>query len=148
MVLWRISNHATLEGLGGLAASARWHSMGRPIVYLAESPAGAVVERLVHLEVTLDQLPKTYQLIKVEAPDAVGLPAIAENLKEGWQDDLLLTRTTGDAWLARNDSALLRVPSAILPETFNVLLNPRHGDAGRLSVQWSKAFPWDERLLR
>jgi RES domain-containing protein len=147
MWLWRVSNNATLEGLGGLVASARWHTKGRLIVYLAESPAGAVVERLVHLEVTLDQLPKTYQLIQVDVPDGLGLPSIAKTLPDGWQHDLLASRTIGDEWLARNDSALLRVPSALLPETFNVLLNPRHGDVAQVNILWSRMFPRDERLL-
>ena len=64
MFLWRISNHAALDGRGGLLAGARWHMAGQPIVYLAESPAGSLLEVLVHLELDLDNLPKSFKLSK------------------------------------------------------------------------------------
>ncbi|MGB9409097.1 MAG: RES family NAD+ phosphorylase, partial [Terracidiphilus sp.] len=47
--LWRISNYVDLSGEGGLTASARWHTKGKPVVYLADSPAGAMLERIVHM---------------------------------------------------------------------------------------------------
>ena len=70
MFLWRISNHSALDGRGGLYAPARWHSQGHPVVYLATSPAGALVEVLVehvgeHLApsaaVLVDGMPTTEQ---------------------------------------------------------------------------------------
>ena len=69
MFLWRISNHSTLDGRGGLHAAARWHSQGYAIVYLAASPAGALVEVLVHLELDPQRLPASYRMLKAEAPD-------------------------------------------------------------------------------
>ncbi|MFL6462844.1 MAG: RES domain-containing protein, partial [Bryobacteraceae bacterium] len=50
LVLWRISNHADLAGIGGLRCSARWHSQGHRVVYLAWSPSAALIEAMVHLE--------------------------------------------------------------------------------------------------
>ena len=58
MFLWRISNHRTLDGRGGLETSARWHTLGRPVVYLAESVASALLEVLVHLELSPVGLPR------------------------------------------------------------------------------------------
>ena len=78
MLLWRISNYATLEGAGGLLASARWHTQGRSIVYLGETPAGALTEALVHLELDLADLPKTYKLLKAEAPEDLAVRTITE----------------------------------------------------------------------
>jgi RES domain-containing protein len=149
MFLWRISNHATLDGRGGLAASARWHSEGRPLVYLAESPAGALVEALVHLELNPAHLPKSYRLLKAQAPDGLSMKAIrgADLQNVNWVQDQITTRTIGDEWLASKNSAMLRVPSAIVPETFNILLNPEHTDAAQVQVQWHSEYPWDERLL-
>jgi RES domain-containing protein len=145
--LWRISNHETLDGRGGLLASARWHTRGRPIVYLAATPAGALVEALVHLELKPDQLPKSYQLMKAEAPD--DLPKMHFSaLSEDWRHNETASRTLGDEWLAQNQTALLEVPSAILPETFNLLLNPLHPDAARVRVLWHEAYPFDERLFK
>jgi len=73
MILWRISNHATLDGQGGLYASGRWQPEGRSVVYLAENPAGALVEVLVRLELDLGHLPKSYRLLKAEAPEGLSV---------------------------------------------------------------------------
>ncbi len=148
MFLWRVSNQATLDGRGGLVASARWHTEGRPIVYLAESPAGALVEALVHLELDSARLPKSYRLLKAEAPDDLSIKTITgDNLPRSWITDQIATRTVGDEWLASRSTALLRVPSVIVPETSNLLLNPEHADAARLQILWHEEYPWDARLL-
>jgi len=149
MFLWRISNHERLDGRGGLLASARWHTRGRAIVYLAASPAGALVEVLVNLELDAARLPGSYTLLKVEAPDDVQLRRIElASLPEGWANDLTISRNRGDEWLAGGESALLEVPSAILPDTFNVLLNPHHADAQRIRVVWQRAYPYDRRFFK
>jgi RES domain-containing protein len=149
MFLWRISNHSTLDGRGGLHASARWHSQGHAIVYLASSPAGALVEILVHLELDPQRLPLNYRMLKADAPDDTQPGRInASTLPATWRDDLTLTRNLGDEWLIAGSSALLEVPSAILPETFNLLLNPRHPDAQRVSVLWHQPFPSDRRFFK
>lgn len=148
MFLWRISNHANLEGRGGLFASARWHTLGRPIVYLAETPSGALTEVLVHLELDPDNMPDSYKLLKLEAPDDVSLRRLKpSDLPSNWKGNLLITRNIGDEWLAAGATALLKVPSAIVPETFNVLLNPQHPDAPKIRVVWHRKYPWDKRLF-
>lgn len=148
MFLWRTSNHATLDGRGGLIAPARWHSTGRRVVYLAETPAGALLEALVHLELPPGRYPAHYKLLKAEAPQDISSRTItAENLTERWWEDIIRTRTLGDEWLILRSSALLRVPSAIVPETFNLLLNPEHPEAPRVQVLWHEEYPWDRRLV-
>jgi RES domain-containing protein len=147
--LWRISNYSTLDGRGGLHAAARWHSQGHAIVYLAASPAGALVEVLVHLELDPQRLPASYGMLKAEAPDETPARRITTaGLPDNWRDDLVLTRSMGDEWLTARQSALLEVPSAILPETFNLLLNPRHPDAQRITVIWHQPFPYDRRFFK
>ena len=149
MFLWRISNHNTLDGRGGLHAPARWHSQGHAIVYLAASPAGALVEVLVHLELDPQRLPARYRMLKAEAPDEIPRRRIdGTALPDDWRDDLTVTRGLGDEWLIAGHSALLEVPSAILPETFNLLLNPGHPDAERIVVIWHQPFPYDRRFFR
>ena len=148
MLLWRISNYATLAGRGGISASARWHTAGRPIVYLAETPAGALTEILVQLELAPEELPRSYQLLKISAADDVAVKTVAPGkLRKGWRNDAVMTRTIGDQWLASRETALLRVPSAIVPETWNVLLNPAHTDAPRVRIISHHRYPWDQRLL-
>src|SRR5438445_803119 len=71
MQLWRLSRHESLNGEGGRRYGARWHSAGSPIVYLAESPPGALIEILVHLELDESELPPAYMLLPVTAPDII-----------------------------------------------------------------------------
>ena len=149
MFLWRISNHDGLDGRGGLLASARWHTQGRPIVYFATSPAGALMEVLVNLELDAARLPGRYTLLKAEAPDDVQVKRIdMSSLPDAWTADLAISRSAGDGWLKGGESALLEVPSAIVPDTFNLLLNPLHPDAGRMRVVWQQAYPFDRRLFK
>jgi RES domain-containing protein len=148
MILWRISNHASLDGGGGLLASARWHLRGHPIVYLAESPPGALLEVLVHLEVDSSALPKRYKILKLETADDITIKTIDESgLSARWHRDVDATRNVGTEWLVSGETVLLRVPSAIVPETYNVLLNPKHPEAARLVILWHREYPWDSRLL-
>ena len=149
MLLWRISNHVSLDGRGGLVASARWHSQGRPIVYLAATPAGALVEALVNLELDPAAMPASYTLLKIEAPDDISIARIAaDSLPENWQQDLVWSRSRGDEWLAAGQQALLEVPSAILPDTCNLLLNPLHPDAQRLRILAHQSYAYDRRLFK
>lgn len=145
MKLWRISNYADLKGLGGLLFPARWHSQGRPIVYAAEHPAGALVEFLVHA--TRDDLPDSFQLLTITCDAALALPQLeTSQLGAAWTGELGVTRALGDRWLADQSSALLRVPSVILPDTWNVLINPLHADAQLLRISQRQQVPLDARL--
>jgi RES domain-containing protein len=148
MFLWRISNYATLDGRGGLMAGARWHLAGQPVVYLAETPAGSLLEVLVHLELNLAGLPRTFKLLKIEAPESITITHIDEQkLAADWANDPDSTAEMGSEWLASGSSALLRVPSAIVPETYNYLLNPHHDQAQQVKVVGNRDYPWDRRLF-
>jgi RES domain-containing protein len=134
LILWRISAFPDLTGRGGLYASGRWHRVGQPVVYLAESPAGAMLEVLVHLEVDPEDLPDNLRLMRIEAADTICEQASEPALPEDWRDRQDMTQQSGTAWLTRGDSALMRVPSAIMPHTHNWLLNPLHPQAETLSL--------------
>src|SRR6185295_17519720 len=127
MRLWRISNHASRSGDGGLYASGRWHTRGRRVVYLADHPASALLEVMVHLEIDAEDLPTHYQLLGVDIPGALRTTTLKESeLPQGWRESAEHTRTLGDNWLREAPAALLRVPSAIVPDAGNYLLNPAH----------------------
>ncbi len=148
MRLWRSTDHADLSGRGGLRFSGRWHSRGARIVYLSDHPAATLLETLVHLEVDPEDVPDTFQLLAVEIPDDVRFESIAEDeLAAGWQNNRVLTRDLGDRWLRENRSALLRVPSAIVPFATNWLLNPAHADAAHARIAAIVRAPFDRRLL-
>lgn len=147
MILWRISNYADLSGSGGLLHRGRWHNRGRPVVYLAESAAGALLETLVHIEASHpSELPRSYQLLEVDVPDAARVMDVAEPLGSGWQQELAATRRIGDQWLGAQASLLLRVPSVVVGRTFNVLMNPAHPQAQTCRVVSVARYPFDGRL--
>ena len=148
MRLWRISNFASLSGEGGLRASGRWHSSGRRVVYLSDHPASALVEVLVHLEVDVEDVPASYQLLAVDFPDELTVDSIAKDaLQPDWRTKIVATRTLGDRWLDAGKAALLRVPSAIVPYASNWLLNPAHGDAAKAVIAETIHAPFDARLF-
>ena len=149
MVLWRISNHVSLTGDGGLRASGRWHTRGRRIVYCSQSPAAALLEILVHFEIDVRDLPARYRLLKLDAPDALVVAEVAlHDLPADWVERTDVSRSHGDRWLQLEQAPLLRVPSAVVPETFNVLLNPAHPEARRVTVVQVSDHAIDPRLLR
>ena len=148
MKLFRISNYGDLSGIGGWRFSARWHTRGRPVVYCAEHPAGALVEFLVHL--AHDLIPDTFQMLTIEADDEVGVSVVnVSDLPGNWQGSTQVSRGVGNRWLAEGTTPLLRVPSAILPDTWNLLINPLHPDAARtLRVIKAQHVPLDGRFIR
>jgi RES domain-containing protein len=122
-------------GLGVERASGRWHTVrsGKPVVYLAEHSALALVESLANLTDSAASLPRKYQLIKVEVPAPILAGEVEESaLPDLWRKDFETSRKIGDAWLAEAKSALLRVPSAPSPESWTYLLNPLHSDARQI----------------
>jgi len=149
MRLWRISDFTDLSGVGGLYASGRWHTRGRHIVYLADHPASALLEVLVRLEVAAADMPSIYRLLAIDVPDEIVVSAEGVGDRpDGWQDNFAWSRGIGDSWLIGGRSGLLRVPSAIVPNTFNWLLNPRHPEAARVTIAETFRAAFDPRLVR
>ncbi len=144
MVLWRISRHRDLSGMGGLKVPGRWHYAGQPVVYLAGTPASALLEVCVHT--SANDVPPEFTLLKVEGPD-VEFPIVEpEELPNDWRTDQEATRDLGTAWLCKKQPVLLQVPSAIVPETANFLFNPSHVDAAKFFVAEAFSYPFDYRL--
>ena len=148
MDLWRISEYISLDGEGGRWADGRWNSAGNPVVYLAASPPGALIEALVYLELDEDDFPPIYTLLRITVPQSLSIYTMRVPTGNDWMTTPALTRKLGDAWLKSQRSALARVPSAIVPNTFNYLLNPLHKDAHRIRIAESLRAVFDLRLLR
>jgi RES domain-containing protein len=144
MVLWRISRHRDLSGIGGLRAAGRWHYAGYPIVYLAETPASALLEVCVHT--SANDLPPEFTLLKIDGPDVKVPSAATKELPEDRRTRLEVTRDLGTAWLKKDESVLLRVPSALVPETVNFLFNPSHTQAKKFRITDIFSYPFDPRL--
>lgn len=144
MVIWRISDYPDLSGQGGIYASGRWHEKGHPIVYCSDHPSTALLEILVHLD--FNSVPDCYQLLKISCPDDVSLSEQLPPLIV--IDNLLSTQKLGTDFLTQNNACLMKVRSAIMPEAYNILLNPKHPDALKIKIENSWRFPFDSRLFR
>jgi RES domain-containing protein len=133
------------SGQGGVYASARWHSAGRPIVYTPQSLSLAALEILVRLKQTNDIEP--FYVYTMEIPDHLILTP--KSLPARWRSRITVSRAFGDAWLKTNNLPALRVPTVITPGEWNVLVNPLHP---RFSLKWvvtgPDAYTFDARLCR
>jgi RES domain-containing protein len=155
VVLWRIATDTKdfeaheLSGKGAETSGGRWNRPGRPVVYTATSVSLACLETVVHLNA--QGLPLNRFLVQIEVPDDVWArrqTLMAAELPIGWgatpEGKVSLDR--GDAWLRAQSSALLLVPSVIVPEECNVLINPLHADVAHLKAQKMRAWFYDQRL--
>lgn len=95
-------------------------------------------------------MPRSYKLLEIQAPEDVAIEKLEDwaKLPKSWPQKLSVTRAFGDQWLERNSSALLQVPSALVPHTSNFLLNPLHKDAARILLTSVSRQGFDRRLLQ
>lgn len=145
---WRISNHVDLGGWGGRKYSSRWTSLGKRVTYMAESPAGAMLEILVHLKSRDDPFPRTFTLLEIEAPEELAIRELVLIADADWRNKMTVTQRIGDRWLDSRETPLARVPSAIMPRTWNLLLNPGHPEYERVHVVSAIHERFDNRLFR
>jgi RES domain-containing protein len=147
---WRIipETHAAapFTGEGARRFGGRWNSPGHPAVYSADSRALAVLEVLVHLHRPAAAL--RYRIFAVAFATAqVEVVTDAALLADTASPFILQsTQRFGDAWLRENRSPVLQVPSAIIPEEANYILNPLHPEFARLRFGAGSVFTLDPRL--
>lgn len=104
---------------------------------------------LVHAEVDIEDLPVGFRYLEIEAPDTLGVEDVDTGaLAQSWRTDLPATRRAGDRWLHSSRTALFRVPSAIVPATWNILMNPRRPESAQVRVVRTYNLGLDPRLLR
>jgi len=114
------------------------------MVYTSDSPACALLETCVHIVV--DDAPPTFTLLRIAGPDIAPNEIALTDLPGNWVSQPGITQMIGAEWLKSARSALLKVPCALVPETFNYLLNPAHPDAGLFEIERSYEYPFDLRL--
>ena len=139
MLAWRLCRepYADLNGEGARLYGGRWNTPGRPLVYAASTAALAVLEVRVHLDLPPELLPDDYVLMTVDLGDLA---------VEDVSDILANQRDYGDAWLREWRTPVLRVPSVIVPEDSNVLVNPGHPAAASARIVGRRPFAFDRRL--
>ncbi|GAB3586899.1 RES family NAD+ phosphorylase [Hymenobacter daeguensis] len=147
--LARATRRFDLSGYGAYLYGGRWNLPGLALLYTAEQRAIALLETLVHLPV--EDLPADMYLMTLEVPDDVSREALTpEDLPADWQRLSMPqpTATIGHAWLQSGRSLALQVPSVVVPQERNLLLNPAHPEFMRVRLLDAQPFHFDERLKK
>lgn len=153
LTVFRLGKHAyrtqLFSGQGGLFASGRWTPRGKPVVYTSASISLAVLEYTVNYR-RRGWVPATV-LGRATIPSSVRVQTVsAKDLPTNWYaaDAPVELQKIGGDWLERGETAMLKVPSAIVVEEWNYLLNPLHADFGKLTLDAPKPFSFDRRVAR
>ncbi|MCC5838876.1 MAG: RES family NAD+ phosphorylase [Opitutales bacterium] len=148
---WRLVKRAYAEsafdGEGSFRFGGRWNSRGFRMVYVSSTLSLAALEFLVHLDAAF-AVPRQVAfplrippgLVEAFAPGGGSSPARG-------LPDLSESRSVGDRWIREARSAALAVPSAIIPQEINFLLNPAHPDFSKIGIGPAEAFAFDKRLV-
>ena len=136
---------SVLSGAGGLEFDGRWHTQGRRIVYCASNEALAVLEVRVHAGRFILRVPFTMH--EIELPDDTVELLPKNDLPQHWSraSHPRSTQALGDAWLEKNLSLALRVPSIHSHSDSNVLINPAHAEARLVKVVAKRPYNFDPR---
>jgi RES domain-containing protein len=153
--LWRIASDTPsytaedMAGKGAASAGARWNNAGEHVTYAATSISLAAWETRAHFSKGT-MLPWNRILVRIDVPDVVWSARIVtpRPLPVGWNivPEGMISRSIGSAWLASYASALLVVPSVIINEEDNVLINPAHPDAALITTDRVRQFVYDHRV--
>ena len=154
-LLWRIAKHTAdyravdLSGGGAKFTGGRWNSKGQAVVYASSTIALATLETLSHLGDNIAI--RNAFLIRIDVPVSVWVRReyiTPDDLSPSWVAEPPGSTTIdfGDAWIDSGSAALLMVPSVIVPEEFNVLINPAHPDAKKIRAVIARQYLYDPRL--
>ena len=147
---WRLTKtkylSAAWDGEGARKAGGRWNEPGVAVVYASGSLSLALVEVLVHLAVEI--LP-SYSAVPIEFDESLVTVVAPGRLPRNWKESPPppATQAIGSEWVASGTSAVLRVPSVVVPGEFNFILNPAHREFGRIAIGTPMPFPFDARLM-
>jgi RES domain-containing protein len=150
MIVYRITKkeHSALDGMGGLYGPGRWHKKGNLVIYTSEHASLAAWEKIVHLT-SFENLPKNLLLVKIELPDGIEIQSVPQKvLVKGWPSFPFALETIdyGTSFLQKKEHLALKVPSVIIPDEFNIILNPLHPDIRNCKVISTIPFVFDQRV--
>lgn len=149
MIVYRLATETyklDLSGNGAKLFGGRWNSPGFSVVYTTENISLAVLEILVRADAY--SIPITYHLITIDIPGSIQpLIITPAKLKAVWKDDIGYTQWMGDEFIKSNDCLLLKVPSAVVDQENNFIVNPQHTDFKEVKIVTVKKFTFDKRLF-
>lgn len=153
MQVWRICSkrrsRAAFQGEGARLYGGRWNPPGVSVVYTSGSLALAALEMFVNLDP--QDMPQDLVSIAVTIPDGVQTESVAiGDLPAGWERAPApeYLQLLGADWVRRRNTAVLSVPSAVIPSERNFLLNPAHRDFKRIKTGKPEAFRFDPRVWK
>ena len=149
-LVWRLarSRYRALDGEGARRAGGRWNSKGVAVVYASSTLSLAALEMLVHVDPA--SAPDDLVALGIEVPDDLLPATLAQtDVPHDWRavEPPAQCRAIGDHLVARGERLGLWLPSVIIPQERNVLINPQHADMLRLRVVHDAPFQFDPRLL-
>ena len=154
ITIWRIGVETKdytaddLAGIGAAKTGGRWNSVGTNVVYCSENISLATLETLSHLRAAT--LPYNRFLVRITISDEAWSRAEVVVSPPGGWDALPHGRsgmTFGDAWVKQARTCLLCVPSVIVPDERNILINPAHPDAGSIQATTLRPIHYDPRFF-
>lgn len=150
MKVFRLSKSAyarQLDGLGAERSGGRWNSKGTAMVYTSESRALCLAEITVRLP--LGMMPLDYMLVTLELPDESLTALPPDLLPADWRafPHANSTQLVGDEFVGKGRFLALKVPSAVVPDEYNFLINPRHPDIRQVKVLAVEDLDFDKRLF-
>ncbi|HEY9594614.1 MAG TPA: RES family NAD+ phosphorylase [Spirochaetia bacterium] len=140
---------SAFTGEGARAYGGRWNSPGQRVVYTSSSLSLAVLEIMVHLG-DYSTLLRSYTYIPVEIPSDLVSTCDPASLPTGWNDAApsVASQLVGDSWIADQRSVVLAVPTVLVPDELNYLINPDHPDFHRISIGSAHELVVDPRLIK
>lgn len=132
-----------LSGTGSYLHGGRWNSPGTKLIYTAENNVLAAFE--VSLRIPLDQISRNYVMVPVEVPDDAEI--FVPRLSKAWNSDLSYSRQLGDSFAKEQKHLLMKVPSALISDAFNYLINPAHPTIEKVRPQQARTILFDKRLM-
>ncbi|QKZ13969.1 RES family NAD+ phosphorylase [Spirosoma sp. KUDC1026] len=147
MQVYRITKAQYADRLVASGGAARWNGRGQFVIYTAATRALACLENVVHR--SGEGLADDFRVMVIDIPDALPVTSLVlSDLPADWVDfqQYGSCQKLGNTWLQRGESAVLRVPSAIIADEWNYLLNPAHSDFQRIQLLRTDLFVFDPRI--
>jgi len=155
VALWRIATDTPaygsddLSGKGAQSTGGRWNKKGTAVLYTSGSIALACLETVVHLG-GFSPLPLNRYLVRVDVPDDAWEERVIFNpsINIGWDalPEGLVSIDWGNNWTISAVSLLAQVPSVVVPEEPNILINPNHPGASTLLATKLRRWTYDSRI--
>lgn len=147
MLVYRICLEKWSKELKASGAGGRWNSKGRFVIYTAATRALACLENIVHR--SGEGLNNNFKVLTIEISPSVKISEIRVNsLSKDWYEFAKYSycRNIGDEWITKNETAILKLPSAIIPAESNYLINPSHKDFKKIKILRCEDFNFDPRI--